>query len=406
MVRDTITLVFWKGVATVAGLGTAIFLARQLDPSQRGEVAIVLLSLAMATMVMQLGIPEAMIAAIGKAEKAHKEVLQVLALEFSGLVALCGMLFGVTLLICFSAYSATQSLLITMSGGLMVISSFCRHLMLANEELGAYWKAMMCEAGVYFLLVGLIFSTIELTVTNVLAAYFVSQLAVLWFCGTVTRNFARVFFAVMGAGAIKKYRVLFRENFHFFGIGIGGFASGRLIYYLIDVFAGTRAVGFFAVASTLPNLIGGLQQQVAIIVFSRTANAGGLDRRVLLGLCVAVLGIASLSSAIIFEFGNRLIPIIFGDDYVSLATVTATLLLSAGIGGVNSLLINYLAALGAVRIGSFMTWASLFFVSVLGVFLIPRFGLEGAAISVTISGSIVMVFLTFFSFLTNPRERF
>jgi O-antigen/teichoic acid export membrane protein len=178
----------------------------------------------------------------------------------------------------------------------------------------------------------------------------------------------------------------FHKGKHLFVAGISGFLQQRIVFLILSQTLGAKSVGLYTVAGTLPNLLVHFPQQIATVVYSGTSKISGEeDKQKKINSIVLFIQLTLLLTMAIFllsfPFSGQIVALIFGSDYEGLGTVFSSLIFSAGLMGVTTIIFNALAGLGMHIYSSYIGVFSMILLTVLCLFLTPIIGLEGAAYS-------------------------
>jgi O-antigen/teichoic acid export membrane protein len=172
-----------------------------------------------------------------------------------------------------------------------------------------------------------------------------------------------------------------------FSIGqIAQLGALRLDQWFVAVMASTQALGIYSIAAASSEGVLVAATAIGVVVFSDTAK-GSTDatfRRQLIGSLIAVIGLAGILALI----APVLVPALFGTLYAS--AVTPLLILLIGTPGLVALRLatNRLAGMGSPGLASSCSIVTLVGTVCLDVVLIPRSGMNGAAVASSIGYSL------------------
>ena len=169
------------------------------------------------------------------------------------------------------------------------------------------------------------------------------------------------------------------------------FLNYRLDVFMVSFFIGVEGVGLYTLAVNLAQLIWLISHAGAKVLLPKVAasqeaasqNARSTARVTRLILVVS-LAVALFLSALV----DFMLPLVYGEEFRR--SIAPFLWLLPGIVAFSTVhvLASYIAGIGKPRINLFIALAGLFFTIVFDLFLIPRFGIIGAALASTISYSI------------------
>lgn len=174
-------------------------------------------------------------------------------------------------------------------------------------------------------------------------------------------------------------------------------ASRSFETFLLNAHAGAKEVGFFAIAVMLTrsgvDLLAGGLSSVMIPVMSHSLGAGGNERLrkvfveasryyQFVGLVLAGMGYFWAEPAVILMYGERYRPVVFA---LQVLVVGACLMMPSG--GLTALL----SATENQKLRVSFSVLSVSFSALLAFLLVPRWGLNGALVSTTMSQWIVFI---------------
>ena len=213
--------------------------------------------------------------------------------------------------------------------------------------------------------------------TAIAASVIGYALAVLLLITFVWRDF--------GVSLSRPFEVIWRlVCFNFLG-HVGTFLqqlSYRLDIFILAAARGTTEVGYYAVAVAISQVLWYLPNSLGNVLLSRTAagEREGANAR-LTAVCQLVVPILIVIVGVVAATGPWTIPLAFGQDFAPAST--ALLLLAPGIValGLWKVLANDLAGRGVTVAKLESAGPGAVVTVTLDLLLIPRFGLEGAAVA-------------------------
>lgn len=376
--RDSAAMVVWRGVALAAGALTAVLLGRWLGPEGRGDLAVVVLTVSLITTTMQLGVPEALIYLTGLGHEREGGVSTAAAMA-----AVSSVLAAAATWWWLDGRQVSSLLMVAgvIGAAASLATTYARHVLLGGQQFRWYGVSVVVEVVWYLLVLSGLRAAGGLTVGSALTAYASSlgcAAVVAWWAVRVTRPDATSW----GPPQLRVAREALVRGRHLLVAGLGGFGVQRLNFFVLEQFAGLRAVGLYTAASTLPNLWATVPQQVATVLYSHASGrtaAGDASRTatVTVAQLVAVLGLTVAVPALLW--GDPLVHLVFGAEFEGAGPALGVLAIATALGGVSTVLYNVLAGEGQHRTGSVMTVLSLVVLGGLAWWWVPRYGLLGAA---------------------------
>jgi len=184
----------------------------------------------------------------------------------------------------------------------------------------------------------------------------------------------------------EDWKKFFSYSFVVFVTNIIQFLAYRVDYWLVAAYKGDVALGLYSLAVRLCQLFWILPLLFAGIIFPQTADNRIINYELrvttLVRITVAILFLAELAAIAV---ATPLIPFIFGKAYERSVVPFIYLLPGYWLLSINILLAAYYAGkkqLHVNLIGSTMCFLIVLF---LDLFLIPRYGINGAAIASTVA---------------------
>ncbi len=387
-VKHSSQMLLWRGVSIGLGIVTSILLARILGPEDRGTLAILMLSSSLAALIINLGTAEASIYLLGSDVSGSK-------------VIICSLFYYYTLIIIVLAFpifalikqltSLTSSiivLLITLTG-IVILNTKIRHFLIGQQRFTQYNIAIILD-GIIFL-IGVLFCWLlgKVSISNVIMIYALSGLLVLllsisyWFSNELIKN------PVVNIDVLPR---ALKYGFHLFWVGIGGFGVQRITYFFLEFFSGTKAVGLFTAANTLPGLFANIPQQIATVLYSHVSSSLNEEKNIQLTLLIIkiMLFVSLIFLAPVILYAEDISLLLFGSAFADIGNSMIILSIGMSFSGLSSIIFNLLAGSALQKYGSYMTLINLSLISVFSLIFIPRFGFEGAAFS-----HLAVMFLSF-----------
>lgn len=158
-------------------------------------------------------------------------------------------------------------------------------------------------------------------------------------------------------------------------------ANYRLSFYMVDHYAGRAALGIFTLAVQLCEALWILPRSIAMVQFSKISNLTDNDSSVRI---TSVLFHLTMLTLILTAIVVLLIPepffiIVFGEGYTGLKTFMNILLI--GVVAFSGVIIigHHFAGINKVWLNVIISASSLFILVILSFWLVPQFGVYGAA---------------------------
>jgi len=164
----------------------------------------------------------------------------------------------------------------------------------------------------------------------------------------------------------------------------------RLGFYLIDHYfplAGKAMVGVYATGTSVCESVWVISNGISMVQYARISNMK--DRKNAQDLTVSLSKISFLATLsvmiVLVSLPSGLFRLIFGPDFTDLPSIVLTL--SAGISafGLTCIYSHYFSGIGKMHISSYSSVVGFAITLVAGFLLVPRYGIQGAAITASAS---------------------
>lgn len=388
---DVLSTFAAQALALVAGLATGVITARVLGAHGRGELTLALLIPAIASLLFGAGAAGASTYLTGSGRATVREVAQT-----GSLLSIAGTALAVIVL---ASLQLTGGLALISHGvpaervwlafiGLpfaMVTASFAG-LLLGQQRVRAAAAVSLTQTCVTFVLTAILLLGMRMGVVGGIAANI---------AGAMISLLLAVRLLGIGGGSLRPrvHRVVARMTLSYAARGdlgnLSQFLNYRLDSFIVNGYVGLAAVGVYSVATRLAELIWLVPNAVSTVIFSRASasHAQALNvstprtfRRTSLVVFASTAGLASIS--------YPLIHVLFGSGFGR--AVAALLLLLPGVAllGCGNVLTNEIAGRGHPGLNSLNAATTLVATIVLDLLLIPRWGINGAAIASTVTYSV------------------
>ncbi len=182
----------------------------------------------------------------------------------------------------------------------------------------------------------------------------------------------------------------------------------RLSYYFIDSYWGVALLGAYTIGVQVSEGLWLISRSMALVLYSKISNAGNNAYSKLITILFFKINLIII---LIFLIPLLLLPseffvFIFGKEFLNTKMIIS--LMSIGIisVAVYSMLCHFFSGIGKHYLNTIGTAIGLVLTIVLGIVLIPRYGLKGAALTASLSylSSLIFAMISFMK-LTNTRFR-
>lgn len=176
------------------------------------------------------------------------------------------------------------------------------------------------------------------------------------------------------------------------------FFNYRLTYFILDYYIGRESLGVFSVGVTIAEAIWIVNRSMSMVQYSNVLKQGNTkqSRKETLILALISLGISFVCVLVIVLLPSSLFSFVFGAEFGHVNRVV--LILSPGILAMafSNVLDNYFSAIRHLNVQIFKSVVVLVFTLALSLWLIPRYGIDGACVvnaaSYVVSAAILVIY--------------
>jgi O-antigen/teichoic acid export membrane protein len=395
-VRDSAGVFSANVIATAVGVCTSVITARVLGPHDRGLFQLLTLLPLTLTNFVKLGIPQANVYFMRRRGASASSVASHslwLALGLGGALAFgCWLARGWFLAHFLKDAPPVTLLPVLLLLPFVLLQTFFSAVLQAEERFKEYNFQQVAPSllgligmavALLWLKAGLIGAVITQTVIIAgvtvwlgVRVHRTAPLRLMW-DGGLARG-------MMTFGG-KSYLQTLASTLHF-----------RIDQYMIGFLLDPVQVGFYGVATNLTNLLLRISDATGTVLYPRLAGAGERDaHKQTAAVCRHTLFI-TVAVALGYElFGGLAVRLLFGDRYLEsikpmrlmlpgIVMISLYMILTRNFTSRNRQQVNIVAAVAALGMNVGLNW-----------FLIPRFGISGAAISTAVSYSAAALILLF-----------
>jgi len=370
---------------------TNIILARSLGPDGRGIYAVAVLVPAIVSLLAQLGIGPANVYFVSKRILDPDELVgHSLALALL-LGTLClGILLGYALLT--GAHSlfgieATYIIVTALSLPFSLFTAFLQGLLQGVERFAHYNAVLLVQyaspALCLFVALVIVRAGAMGAVASWTAAAIITAMAALYSATTVARISVRLRRSTLSQ--------LLRFGMISYLGSVTSFVNYRFDVLIVNLFAGTRQVGLYAVGTGLAEVVWYLANAAGIVLAPRVASTRGEEGdRITAMVCRVVTLLAIVFGGLLAVAAPFVVVLFFGEAFAESAWAVWLLLPGIITFSVARVLSMYLLGRNRLRVDMVASIVGLVVTLALDLILIPRYGFRGAAVASTIAYTCTM----------------
>lgn len=169
--------------------------------------------------------------------------------------------------------------------------------------------------------------------------------------------------------------------------------NARLSFYLIALYSSTHALGIFSNGLSLTESTLLFSSSLALVQYSRLSNTEdeNYSKSMTLLLTKAILILSFLALLILSLLPQTFYTFVFGAEFSQVKQIIQLLFLGVLLLNATTTFTQYFASKGNFHIATIASTIGLIPTLVFGFLLIPRYGIAGAAISTTLSYTIIFL---------------
>lgn len=407
-VQQVTSTLFTKVIGLGISVVTAVIVARWLGPDGKGVLALVLLLPQMFGLFLNAGINVANVYYAGL-QKFSIGTLTKNSVTFTLLSSSIGL--GIIGLLIIT--NLLESFIPGVPIWLLVVASFTIPFLLIHGYLRGILQGIQHIHSVN--LVKLFQSVITLVLTAIFVIIFDLEIlgALLAFLGSILVSLFILVFLLHRLGGIFKpqwnYKVM--KTTLFFGLkgyvgNILQFFNYRLDIFIINYFLDPSSVGVYTVSVRLAELLWHLPNSVSFVIFPKAAAT---SKEKMNNFTPRIFGITlvltTLGAIILTIIGKPLIRLIYSSAFITAYTPLLLLLPGVILLGGGKVLTNEIAGRGYPHYNSINAGLALVLTTILDLILIPKYGIEGAAIASSVAYTTIFITSVGF-YLYVSKEKF
>jgi len=389
--KNTTMTLIRQLIVVVLGLGTSVLLARMLGPSGKGIFSMVILLPTLIVTFSNLGISPASVYYLARKDFSLGQVVRgniFLGLGLSGVAITAAIIlvsfwstvlfpgipqrllfFGITLI----PLSILESYLISIFQGLQnfrIYNILCiipQGVTLIIASIGL----LVFKGGVS---AAILANILGITTGLIISLLYLKQY---------------LFPKVKGTTLYIKKGIGYGWKAHL--SNILAFLNYRLDMFLINAFLNPASVGLYSVSVSIAEKLWMLSQSVSLVMLPRVSELKDDEdtRRKLTPMISRwVLLVTLLTAVVLAVVSPWIIKIIFGEEFKESAVALQILLPGIVVGSVSRVLSNDIAARGRPEINMYVALLTVAVNVICNIVLIPRMGINGAALATSISYSL------------------
>lgn len=390
------------------GIFTSIILARGLAPEGRGIYALIALVPALMLKLGTLGIESSNIYFTAKKKYSINDIV--------GNSFFCSILFGLILILLFypithlsvfqhfvikNKLNLNYIYLLVFTLPLSFLTLFLRNILLGNHNIKSYNFIGFLENIVQFLLFFILLVILKKDIFGAILAYLVIVILGALITVIFVKKYAKAKLKISFS------RELFYDMIQYGYKGYLGnlaqFLNYRLDMFFVGFFLGAVEVGYYAIAVAVVERLWLLPQSIATVLFPKVSSINEEASNMLTPLISRNTFFITISCSIVLIFlAKPFIKLFFGASFLPSYPPIVMLLPGIVALSVSKVLSGDILGRGKPQIGMVAAFLSLIINIPLNIYLIPKYGISGAAYASSFAYIIATgVVIYYFIKLTN-----
>lgn len=164
------------------------------------------------------------------------------------------------------------------------------------------------------------------------------------------------------------------------------FLNYRLDMFLVNFYMSLSSVGIYSIAVNLTEMMWYMTSSISLALYPKISQSEKAENLKLVPLiCRVNFWFTIILSLIFFATSKIIVDVLYGKQFLAASRCMMILIPGICIFSITKVLANYFLGTGRPGINSTISLLALTINIALNIFLIPRYGIEGAAIATTIS---------------------
>jgi len=377
---------------------SSIIIARTLGPEGKGIYAMAIFLPSMIINFGNFGIGQASIFYLGKKIFSVEKTLKN-NVALSILFSVIGIFVGIIIIFLWgnSLFPDIEKNYFLISLFLIIptfFSNFINYLLLGIKKTKEYNYINILRSLLFFLLILLFLLIFKLNIKTAIVANVISisitTCITIWLLKN-SFNFTEI-------EVSKQYlKKIFKYGFKIYLANLIQFFHYKIDIFLINIFLNPLSVGFYSIATTLAEQILLIPQSVGLVLFPKISNENNKKnlKNFTPIVCRNILFITFLGLILLFFLSKIIITtfysITFANAIIPFKILTIGILTLSGW----KILANDIYGRGKASLNIYINATALTLNIILNIILIPKYGINGAALASSISYTIAFIIMLF-----------
>jgi O-antigen/teichoic acid export membrane protein len=391
--RAVVQSVWSKSAILILQAGTGVLTARLLRPDGRGELAAMILWPLFVASITTLGVPSSLIYHLRNRAEERQRMAATGFFTAAVMGVIAGAVAAALLPWWLRQYSPTlihaaQLFLLTVP--LCSVTLAGRAVLEASHDFAASNAIQLLMP--LATLLGLLFFVAIHRMNPYTAAFAYIAASLPSFCFMFFRVIRAGFHSVRPQLAVVKQ--IMQYGIRSYGIDVLGTLALQVDQVLVVSLLTAGAMGSYVVVLSLSRMLNVFQNSVVMVLFPKAAGRDAHEVLSMTGKCVRISSLVTvICGALICVTGHALLRVVYGTEYAAAAGALRILVLEAVLSGITFVLAQAFMALNRPGVVTLLQGLGLSLSVPMMLWLIPRYGIYGAAISLLTSTTARLIFV-------------
>jgi len=394
---DTAITFLSRIIQLIMGIGISVIIARVLGPQGNGIYTLAILFPTLIVNFANFGIGEASVFFLGKQKYSEREIYGN-NIFFSIIFSAAGLILAFLIIVLFKQTLFSEVSSIYLYLGLLLIPAmffmrFGTYFLLGLQKIKQYNLISILRAFIFLILLLVLLLTLRFDVKAAIATNIVSWLlaAILLLC--LIRQ-------IIGSFQVFRIKSYFKNALQYgFKVYLGstvGWLHYHVDIFLINILSNPLAVGFYSVAVIIIEKLWMISQAAGVVLFPHVSSEANEDklRKFTPLVCRNILVITCIAAIILFFLSRVLIVTFYSMKFVNSIVPFQILLIGAVTMSGWRILAVDIYGRGRPELNIYISSMCLLLNVLLNLFLIPKYGIVGAAWATSCSYTLAFVLIT------------
>lgn len=412
LANNILRQLFAQLIGLISGLITSVITARILGPEGRGEFSLLLNTASLLSFILGFGFGNGIIHALSSHKMGDRRVINSFLVLINGLILISAIIIYVFpkqyfhLFIPTNHDSSYYQIILFVLFFLAIFNSFYTSV-LSGKKIFKQQQFVFGVVSVFSILFYIVLFSFKQE-NNIYLLTFLLFYVIITSVPVIGLFFAYFKYAKSEFNYeflnIQQLKYLFTFSFLAYLGGILHFLSCRMDFWFVEYYNGSKNLGYYSLASNLSQMLWIVPQAISSILISYSAlddvknsikNTNSLIR-----ITLSILAIGAI--VLVFCIGF-IIPALFGNEYYDSIYLFKLLLIGIVPFSITTILASFFIGIGKIKVNLMISFISFALGLIFDLFLIPKYGVVGAAYASILSYVISTIFIAWI-YLKNTNS--